>query len=1592
MYILKRFFLFPVLLLLVFTAGTVRAGVVSLTLGVPNSMTVCGNPQTFTATLTANNAGYNQFTVNMSLFNGVLHTGAATGLYKAGGNGAGTTVNVAVGNAGTGNPTFSVNQLMNPGDVIVITFQAAANCHVIPPYVQGQSAQAITGRNTATVTATSSTSQVSDPPLESSPYSILAAELVINLPVSNTVSKMRGEVVTRSVPVRNSGVGSLNEFKFKITHDIRYSDLKVVKVGLATLSNPAVVTNGHLKTYIFTVSGSFAGGTFDQGETITIDESTEITGCAEFIHTTYDLEWGCPPKSCSDDPSRRNNITYVATIDRPDQHADIWSTLTILNETDFCQKNTVGRYEWKFKNVGANSQTTDGKDVAGNIYFYLGYLQNVSISKIWVIRNSVAYNLTSYINGNLLDLDNLTTNIDGPGGLEDIDKDGGFDDIADQDSIIIRVEYSMFCPNAFSRANTSILFDANVSMVYDRDICDPNKGSYSVAHYHSSLRKNIQLNKGTVAGPSDVVDNTVYTYTYSPNITVPEDGLYNCTTNEFTLKVTLPAGFQYVAGTAQTPLTSPFISQSGNILTIRGNASSFTAGLSNYRFNLQFSCAGGITSGAANLLYELSHKCNSTCSCVQRLDSVYKAVYKHCTVAGGPGCGIRTSSFSVVRTTMGFVPLSGAPANYYTVGEFKNLRRTTLSTPNIRLKAGYELDSVRMIARGRISGCTFTDVRIRISYPAPMDLFDFRGGTYKIGTSIVNITTPPSVSFNAGVVVYEFTVPATSGITDTVNVTAFFTVKRLATTFPKQFDIPDIRAEHRGKNASDPGYTGGESFGDIFTIFKPRLNSYVYYFTSDTCGIYPYYQFNLDGTGNEFPNEFRPVTHITSIINRLPSGYTFRPGYFSYYGNSRSLSLSNFTPVQSGNDLIFNLGDNALMMKVFTSNQNDNYTALFYEVTSSCNNTAPVEPYTVNYTRHDYSGFCTLTGVRNSYCDEALNGNITYHNPSPSYSFQGDGNKAGVTKNVTWKVTLTEYSYGYAQNNWISFGNHLSNTTKIKLTGAYYKALVNGQLVNRPLTIQNFSDGISDLSKGIKLIQVGPFSGMRDVFLDAEYEVCTPGVTDTVNILTGFFCNGYPSDINRADDCGTIRRDKLSLTIKTANMDWKVKETSTGPYDACNGEVRYRLTFFSTGLADMNNVGLWTNIDKLGSVSVTSATCTYYPVPGTPTASTLTVPPQAFQDGRGWTIPLPGSKFSPGDSIVVNLTFRLACGVDAGKALVIKGHGFTNCGDRVLLDGSRPPFNILNLVNAVDTLEISLNSPGFNKKGGNTTVYATVFNKGKLSTKSGSRLVITIPSTLTYLASSPGVTSTQVLGNGQRELVWVLSPAIPGGAMANFTFTVMDNTASNYAGSVHIDAMTYNQRQVVCSNGANCEVRSTSSTGELDIPIVQEPCCGPQIPCSDCITSFAPEPGKKYILSAWVKEPLNESAITYTNPSIRLYFEGPQFFSPFYKAKGEIIDGWQRISEEFVVPLNSTEIKVILGNGALNADVLFDDIRIHPFNGNMKSFVYDPVSLKLVAELDENNYASFYEYDEEGSLIRVKKETRKGIQTIKESRNNTRKK
>lgn len=149
--------------------------------------------------------------------------------------------------------------------------------------------------------------------------------------------------------------------------------------------------------------------------------------------------------------------------------------------------------------------------------------------------------------------------------------------------------------------------------------------------------------------------------------------------------------------------------------------------------------------------------------------------------------------------------------------------------------------------------------------------------------------------------------------------------------------------------------------------------------------------------------------------------------------------------------------------------------------------------------------------------------------------------------------------------------------------------------------------------------------------------------------------------------------------------------------------------------------------------------------------------------------------------------------------------------------------------------------------------------------------------------------------------------------------------------------------------------------------------------CIQCIGGFSPDLNKKYVFSCWVKVNNPQPIISCSDASVEITCNGSASVS--LKSEGPVIEGWQRVMGTFSTSANNNVI-VSLKQG--NAATYFDDLRIFPADGNMVSYIYDDVNLRLTYSLDENNYFTKNEYNNQGELRRIKKETEKGIVTIKE--------
>ncbi|MBL0910919.1 MAG: hypothetical protein IBJ09_00995 [Bacteroidia bacterium] len=157
---------------------------------------------------------------------------------------------------------------------------------------------------------------------------------------------------------------------------------------------------------------------------------------------------------------------------------------------------------------------------------------------------------------------------------------------------------------------------------------------------------------------------------------------------------------------------------------------------------------------------------------------------------------------------------------------------------------------------------------------------------------------------------------------------------------------------------------------------------------------------------------------------------------------------------------------------------------------------------------------------------------------------------------------------------------------------------------------------------------------------------------------------------------------------------------------------------------------------------------------------------------------------------------------------------------------------------------------------------------------------------------------------------------------------------------------------------------------------------------NDMISGFSPNsgaPAKKFILSFWAMGAYTNSTYDYTNISADVRIGASSLLVAGSLKKTDLVENWQKFEYEFIIPASASgNLSLILKPGGQQA--YFDDIRIHPFDANMKSFVYDRTNFRFTSELDENNFASFYDYDLEGKPVRVRKESERGVLTVKETR------
>lgn len=160
------------------------------------------------------------------------------------------------------------------------------------------------------------------------------------------------------------------------------------------------------------------------------------------------------------------------------------------------------------------------------------------------------------------------------------------------------------------------------------------------------------------------------------------------------------------------------------------------------------------------------------------------------------------------------------------------------------------------------------------------------------------------------------------------------------------------------------------------------------------------------------------------------------------------------------------------------------------------------------------------------------------------------------------------------------------------------------------------------------------------------------------------------------------------------------------------------------------------------------------------------------------------------------------------------------------------------------------------------------------------------------------------------------------------------------------------------------------------------------------------DPTKTYVMSYWIK---NTSACQAPCTDMKVYYAYTDASGHSHKSELDIedvqiqvtqpIEGWVKTDlivsiESGLIQSTAKEHGLQLEFDQISEETFIDDIRIHPFNSSLETFVYDPRDYKVMAELDNQNMATLYDYDINRHLFQVKKETTRGVKTLQTTRQN----
>jgi len=1130
-----------------------------------------------------------------------------------------------------------------------------------------------------------------DPTINS--YNFLRAYLaVLNY---NNISANIDDSVTRPIEITNSGNGNITSFTHNV--DVGNSLGSYVLEFNGTALTPSSVS-GSILTYDIDLSQApFAGNVGDgdsefENETVFLEETFTVLDCND-LDIGHQPTWGCSPVEIC---QALEPISAAVVVN--EELAGI--TVTEINgpsNTDLCLATT---YTVRISNDATNA-------IAYNVEINTGFgsssasLTTTTVNAMWgndqTDNTKALSNFRFGTNPNFMppqrpstvdpstgagsyfianDLFNVDP--DGPGGLEDLDGDGFFDDMA-------------------PGASTDLLYD--LTLISESPACGENYESYIRSHYlNTDAYANNQcgvisptdrqfLTNGSLArgasspsAPTDIFDGVGFDVGIQGILSAGGTDLPFCNGtrlfsndpgSSWTVTLTVPTGISLDGSPVGFTQVNP-----NTIVYSTTDLPSVNYLNMNVDFPLIMDC--GVYSGPTNvpITYTTRYECDCFAQDIQ-CGSI-SGIRSQCP---SPCDGPAITSFEAQRETAGWTD--------------ETMTTRVVLDPNVHSTDIYMAKDEMVLRTSAVMSNTnpnnlFFDLDYETLGAAAggPDVIQFLNGTITIndlssGTQTVPITIAPVLTTNGTTThtlsfdlssyttaispTYSYgepSVPLGAPEADEVDLELHFVFEEDFTTHSF------LELANFNGNFYDENDISCNILGDRVFYFKNRINPYDRASTNAEGCTETYIELLIEQrtvSGDRFPNEYRPPSIWQSTDLEIPSGATFTGLVTSidFQGTDPTTTNGGLTVSQTGN--VLTISPTSIQEYDQSGNHYPRIRVHFQGSSISAPST------TVNWTSN-YQEFAYASAP----VDQSTSDTHPFNFTQPEYFLTSmTPIVSGDTATAQFEVDLCSNGSSDIDFNWLQ----INNGTQFTVLNAYE---IVGATQN-PLT---FSE-----NSGNTWVEIGQYVGgitCKKIGFEIVYTECSN--FDFI-VENAWDCNSYPADFSTANYQNPLT---LRLEPKEAALQIAILNEPTGTVDTCSS-FNIDIELRNAGNGDLINPVITFDIPGDASSLALNGITLEYPrnsgdvqtissnlVGNTVTLNLLDHTVVASNSGIQGSI----NASSIDEQIAqIQLDLSVQCNFSSNTAITYEARGNNTCGSAATGDGSRLSTNPIIVTGAEPTYD-----------------------------------------------------------------------------------------------------------------------------------------------------------------------------------------------------------------------------------------------------------------------------------------------------------------